>query len=164
VATAGLRTLVPPFPRRHTRCDQPARNGRIAGVSAIRGGRCSMPSFHIRRRSPTLLRIVWAVALFIGACPGLVLAQQNPPDAGFAYAVARAASGVLLADEVPADEQEASRATALAPAPPPEEFLPDPRRQARRYRPSADSATRATPAAAWLHGRRARVLASGTWA
>jgi len=86
-----------------------------------------MPSFHIRRRSPTLLRIVWAVALFIGACPGLVLAQQNPPDAGFAYAVARAASGVLLADEVPADEQEASRATALAPAPPPEGFLPEPR-------------------------------------
>lgn len=86
-----------------------------------------MPSVHIRRRSLSLLRVVCAVALIVGARPGLTLAQQNPPDAGFAYAMARAASGVLLADEVPADEQEAPRPPGLGPATPPEGFLPEPR-------------------------------------
>jgi hypothetical protein len=84
-------------------------------------------SIHIRRRSPTLLRVACVVALFVNAFPGIILAQQTQPDAGFTYAVARAASGVLLADEVPADEQEAPITVGLAAALPPEGFLPEPR-------------------------------------
>ena len=76
-------------------------------------------------RAPCRFLVAVGVALLVGAVPATSLAQPSQPDgSGVAGTVARAASGLLLAEANPAEDQEAP---AIGPAPPPDGFVPEPR-------------------------------------
>ena len=86
-----------------------------------------MQGSSVSPRAPCGLLVSVGVALWVGAVPAMALAQPNQPEgSGLGGAVARAASGVLLADEVPADEQEAPRSSGPGVAASPEGFLTEP--------------------------------------
>ena len=90
-----------------------------------------MRSASVPPRSARRFYIAVGCTLRLGASSAATQALPNQPDGfGMANTAAHAATGVVLADEKPGDEQEAPR-TAGRSIPPPDVFVPEPRFIAR---------------------------------